>query len=198
MQPLKIEGAWIDDPKIHIDDRGGLHEWFREEEFHAVTGRRLRLSQANCSVSRRGTLRGIHVADVPPGQAKYVKCVRGAMLDVIVDIRVGSPRFGQWEMVRLDDEDHRGVFLSEGLGHGLLALTDDATVIYLCSEGYNPTRERGIHPLDPELGITWPADVAPLLSPKDAAAPTLAEARAAGLLPSYEECLAFYASHARG
>ncbi|GAA3003390.1 dTDP-4-dehydrorhamnose 3,5-epimerase [Streptosporangium longisporum] len=194
MKPMEIEGAWIDAPRMHADDRGGLHEWFREGDFRTATGRDLRLSQANCSVSRRGTLRGIHLADVPPGQGKYVKCVRGAVLDVVVDVRVGSPGFGRWELVRLDDEDHRGVFLSEGLGHGLLALTDDATVIYICSEGYNPAREHGVHPLDPELGIAWPAGVEPLLSPKDAAAPTLAEARDRGMLPSYEECLAFYAS----
>ncbi|MEU4830188.1 dTDP-4-dehydrorhamnose 3,5-epimerase [Streptosporangium sp. NPDC023615] len=194
MKPMEIEGAWIDTPRIHVDDRGGLHEWFREGEFHAATGRGLRLSQANFSVSRRGTLRGIHFADVPPGQGKYVKCVRGAVLDVVVDIRVGSPGFGRWELVRLDDEEHRGVFVSEGLGHGLLALTDDATVIYLCSEGYNPTREHGVHPLDPALGIAWPDGVEPFLSPKDTAAPTLAEARDRGLLPSYEECVTFYAS----
>lgn len=101
-------------------------------------GHRLDLVQANCSVSSRGTLRGVHFADVPPSQAKYVKCVRGAVLDVIVDIRVGSPTFGQWEGVRLDDDQHHAVYLSEGLGHAFMALTDDATVVYLCSAGYSP------------------------------------------------------------
>ncbi|MEU9322315.1 dTDP-4-dehydrorhamnose 3,5-epimerase [Streptomyces canus] len=191
MKPLSIEGAWVHEPSLFPDERGSFHEWFRGADFRTSTGHDLSLAQANCSVSRRGTLRGVHFADVPPSQAKYVKCVRGAVLDAIVDIRVGSPTYGQWELVRLDDETHASVYLSEGLGHAFLALTDDATVVYLCSEGYAPGREHGIHPLDPELGIEWPADVEPLLSDKDAAAPTLAEAATQGLLPRYEDCVAY-------
>jgi dTDP-4-dehydrorhamnose 3,5-epimerase len=137
-------------------------------------------------------LRGVHFADVPPSQAKYVTCVRGAVLDVVIDIRVGSPTYGQWEAVRLDDDTRHAVFLAEGLGHAFMALTDDATVVYLCSAGYAPEREHGIHPLDPALGIEWPEGIEPLLSPKDEQAPTLAEAERQGLLPSYETCLAYY------
>lgn len=193
MRQLGIEGTWMHEPKVFQDERGSFHEWFAEGGFAASAGHGLRLAQANCSVSARGTLRGVHFADVPPGQAKYVTCVRGAVLDVVVDIRVGSPTFGRWEAVRLDDVAHAAVYLSEGLGHAFMALSDDATVVYLCSEGYAPAREHGIDPLDPELGIGWPADLAPLLSPKDAAAPTLAQAREQGLLPSYEECRAYVA-----
>lgn len=192
MRPLSIEGAFVHEPKIFPDSRGSFHEWFRAGDFRESTGHPLNLVQANCSVSGRGTLRGLHYADVPPSQAKYVKCVRGAVLDVIVDIRVGSPTFGRWEGVRLDDELHHSVYLAEGLGHAFMALTDDATVVYLCSEGYSPEREHGIDPLDRGLGIEWPAGIEPLLSDKDAAAPTLAEARAQGLLPSYEDCVALY------
>ncbi|WP_199551653.1 dTDP-4-dehydrorhamnose 3,5-epimerase [Streptomyces sp. N35] len=191
MRPLSIEGAWIHEPKLFPDERGSFHEWFRGGDFRAATGQDLNLAQANCSVSRRGTLRGIHFADVPPSQAKYVKCVRGAVLDVVVDIRVGSPTYKQWEIVRLDDVTHHAVYLSEGLGHAFLALTDDATVVYLCSEGYAPGREHGINPLDPDLGIEWPADVQTLLSEKDAQAPTLAEAERQGLLPAYESCAGY-------
>lgn len=191
MRQLDISGAYVHEPKVFPDPRGTFHEWFKAEDFRESTGHRLDLAQANCSVSRRGTLRGIHFADVPPSQAKYVKCVRGAVLDVIVDIRVGSPTFGKWEAVRLDDEQHHAVYLSEGLGHAFMALTDDAVVVYLCSEGYAPGREHGIHPLDPAIGIEWPADVEPLLSDKDDAAPTLAEAREQGLLPSYDACRAY-------
>ncbi|WP_329129658.1 dTDP-4-dehydrorhamnose 3,5-epimerase [Streptomyces sp. NBC_01476] len=193
MRQLGIPGAWVHEPKIFGDARGGFHEWFQAADFATATGRELRPAQANCSVSVRGTLRGVHFADVPPGQAKYVKCVRGAVLDVVVDLRVGSPDFGRWEAVRLDDTDHASVFLSEGLGHAFMALTDNATVVYLCSEGYAPAREHGVHPLDPALGITWPAGIEPVLSAKDADAPTLAQARERGLLPSYAGCLAFYA-----
>ncbi|MER7174666.1 dTDP-4-dehydrorhamnose 3,5-epimerase [Streptomyces mesophilus] len=191
MRPLSIEGAWIHEPKLFPDERGSFHEWFRGGDFRAATGQDLDLAQANCSVSKRGTLRGIHFADVPPSQAKYVKCVRGAVLDVVVDIRVGSPTYKQWEIVRLDDVTHHAVYLSEGLGHAFLALTDDATVVYLCSEGYAPGREHGIDPFDPDLGIEWPSDVRALLSEKDAQAPTLAEAERQGLLPAYESCVAY-------
>jgi len=194
MEPMKIDGAWVLEPKVFGDDRGTFHEWFRSADFVATTGHALNLAQANCSISARGSLRGVHFADVPPGQAKYVTCVRGAVLDVVIDIRVGSPTFGQWDSVLIDDQNHKAVYIAEGLGHAFMALTDDATFIYLCSAGYAPTREHGVHPLDPELGIEWPVDIEPLLSPKDAVAPTLSEALAQGLLPSYDECQSFYAS----
>lgn len=160
----------------------------------SATGHALNLAQANCSVSARGVVRGIHFADVPPSQAKYVTCVNGAVLDVVIDIRVGSPTYGQWDSVLLDDETHRAVYIAEGLGHAFMALTDGATVIYLCSAGYAPTREHGIDPLDPQLGIEWPLDIEPLLSPKDVDAPTLAVARDAGLLPAYDDCVVLYAT----
>ncbi|MFI6108552.1 dTDP-4-dehydrorhamnose 3,5-epimerase family protein [Streptomyces sp. NPDC051310] len=194
MRALDIDGAWVMEPRVFHDSRGSFHEWFRAPDLHRAAGHGLGLAQANCSVSSRGTLRGIHFADVPPGQAKYVTCVRGAVLDVVVDIRTGSPTYRAWEAVRLDDRDHRALYLAEGLGHAFMALTDDATVVYLCSRGYAPAREHGIHPLDPDLAITWPDGLAPVLSDKDAAAPALAEAERAGLLPSYEECAAWYAA----
>ncbi|WP_328877449.1 dTDP-4-dehydrorhamnose 3,5-epimerase [Streptomyces sp. NBC_00299] len=192
MRSLGIEGAWALEPKVYPDDRGSFHEWYRGTEFREATGHDLSLAQANCSVSRRGVLRGVHFSDVPPGQAKYVTCVRGAILDVVVDIRVGSPTFGRWEALRLDDDSRHALFLAEGLGHAFMALTDDATVVYLCSTGYAPEREHGVNPLDPDLAIAWPEDIPPVLSPKDAQAPSLAQAREAGLLPTYEACTARY------
>jgi dTDP-4-dehydrorhamnose 3,5-epimerase len=192
VEPLSIEGAWVHTPVVHRDDRGSFQEWFRGAEFAAALGHQLELAQANMSVSRRGVVRGIHYADVPPGQAKYVTCARGAALDVIVDIRVGSPTFGQWEAVRLDEEDRRAVYLSEGLGHAFCALTDDTTVAYLCSTPYMADREHGVDPLDPDIGIAWPAEVEPILSAKDAEAPGLLAAREAGLLPSYADCQALH------
>ena len=175
MEPLGIPGAWAVAPRIHTDARGSFHEWFRTSELTAVLGYRPDVAQANCSVSRRGALRGVHFADVPPGQAKYVTCVSGAIMDVVVDLRVGSPMFSQSVALRLDDETRRAVFLAEGLGHAFMALTDQATVLYLCSTQYVPSREHGVHPLDPELGIDWPADLEPVLSAKDAAAPSVAK-----------------------
>jgi dTDP-4-dehydrorhamnose 3,5-epimerase len=194
MDQLNIAGSWVFTPRIHQDARGGFLEWFRDADFQAAIGYRPDVAQANCSISRRGVLRGIHYADVPPGQAKYVTCVSGAVMDVIIDLRTGSPGFGSWQAVRLDDQARRAVFIAEGLGHGFMALSEEATVVYLCSTPYSPGREHGIHPLDPELGIHWPDDLEPVLSDKDAAAPSLAEALAAGLLPDYGECLTYRAS----
>jgi dTDP-4-dehydrorhamnose 3,5-epimerase len=193
IRALRIEDAFEVTPQLRGDRRGLFLEWYRFDQLAAEIGHPLRLAQANISVSRAGVVRGVHFADVPPGQAKYIACVRGAVLDVVVDIRVGSPTFGQWETVRLDDVDRRCVYLAEGLGHGYCALTDEATIVYLCSETYNPTGERGVHPLDPALGIEWPID-APVLSEKDAVAPTLAEAARLGLLPDYRTCRDFTAS----
>jgi dTDP-4-dehydrorhamnose 3,5-epimerase len=193
VQSLGIEGAWVYTPQVHADDRGSFAEAFRGAEFAADLGYRLDVAQANCSVSRRGVIRGIHYADVPPGQAKYVTCMSGAILDVVVDLRADSPSFGKWEAVRLEAATRTAVFISEGLGHAFMALTDDATALYLCSTPYAPGREHGVHPLDPAIGIAWPAGegLAPVLSDKDAAAPTLAEALAAGQLPRFEECTAY-------
>jgi dTDP-4-dehydrorhamnose 3,5-epimerase len=193
IRPLAIEGAFEVTPVQFGDPRGRFLEWYRFDALTAAVGHPLDLAQANLSTSARDVVRGIHFADVPPGQAKYVTCVAGAVLDVIVDIRVGSPTFGSWEAVRLDDEDRRAVYLAEGLGHAFCALTESATVTYLCSSTYNPGHEHGINPLDADLDIAWPADV-PLLSTKDSDAPSLAEAQAAGMLPKYDECSAYIAS----
>ena len=194
MEPISIGGAWTFTPALHRDDRGCFLEWFRAAELSESLGYRPEVAQANCSVSRRGVVRGVHFASVPPGQAKYVTCVSGAVLDVIVDVRVGSPSYGHWEAVRLDDTSRRAVFLAEGLGHAFTAISDEATVIYLCSTPYSPGREHGVHPLDPDIGIEWPTDAKPVLSGKDAAAPTLEQARQAGLLPAYADCEAYLGS----
>ncbi|MGB7240445.1 MAG: dTDP-4-dehydrorhamnose 3,5-epimerase [Rhodococcus sp. (in: high G+C Gram-positive bacteria)] len=189
---LKIAGAYEYTPRQFGDDRGVFFEWFKSSAFTDAVGRPLALEQANCSVSAAGVLRGIHFTDTPPGQAKYVTCTRGAFLDVIIDLRVGSPTFGQWDSVLIDDVDRRAVYLSEGLGHAILSLEDGSTVMYLCSIEYTPSLDRDIDPLDPDLGIDWPTlarDGSPLeyqLSDKDRAAPSLADAIAAGYLPKYQ------------
>jgi dTDP-4-dehydrorhamnose 3,5-epimerase len=193
MEPLGIPGAWVFTPRIHGDDRGSVCELYRGAEFSGAAGHRLDVAQVSCLVSRRGVVRGVHFTDVPPGQAKYVSCVSGAVLDVVVDVRAGSPGLGRWEAVRLDDESRRAVYLSEGLGHAFMALSEQATVLFLCSAPYAPDREHGVHPLDRAIGIAWPEDAEPILSAKDAAAPSLAEAERAGLLPGYDECLKYTA-----
>jgi dTDP-4-dehydrorhamnose 3,5-epimerase len=190
---LTVPGAWEITPKQFGDPRGVFLEWFKSGPFLDAVGHPLDLQQANASVSAAGVLRGIHFADVPPGQAKYVTCATGAVLDVVVDIRVGSPTFGRWDSVLLDDVDRRAIYLAEGLGHAFCSLEDDSTVLYLCSSGYSPGREHGIHPLDPEVGIAWPTTdragrpMTYQLSDKDTAAPGLAEAQRTGLLPSFDD-----------
>lgn len=194
VNPMSIDGVWEFVPVQRPDDRGVFLEAFKHSAFTEAVGHRFTLEQMNISVSRAGTVRGVHFAQVPPGQAKYVQCLNGAILDVVVDIRVGSPTFGAWEAVELDATSRKALYLAEGLGHAFCALTDDATVGYLCSEPYAPTREFGIHPLDPALGLPWPDGADTVLSPKDAAAPTLAEAAAQGLLPTWDECQAYVGS----
>lgn len=189
---LSVPDAYEFSPRAFPDQRGLFVAPFQEAAFREAVGHPLRLGQTNHSVSRRGALRGIHFADTPPGQGKYVYCPRGSMLDVVVDLRVGSPTFGEWDAVRLDSTEYRAVYLAEGLGHGFIALEDDTVMSYLCSEPYTPSGEHGISPLDPALELPWPAGIEPVLSDKDRAAPTLAEARESGLLPLYSDCVAYY------
>lgn len=193
-EELALEGLWLFTPVLRPDDRGVFLESFKQSTFAEAVGHLLDLQQANISVSKRGTIRGVHFAQVPPGQAKYVQCISGRILDIAVDIRVGSPTFGQHVAVELDDQTRQGFYLSEGFGHAFCALSESATVNYLCSEPYAPTREFGIHPLDATLDLPWPKDIDASLSPKDDAAPTLTEAQAQGLLPTYTDCLTYRAS----
>lgn len=190
VRELAVPGAWVFTPKQFADDRGVFMEAFKGGVFSDTVGHDLTVAQVNVSVSKAGTVRGVHFADVPPGQAKYVYCPHGALLDVAVDIRVGSPTFGAVDSVVLDDTDRRAIYLSEGLGHAFYALQDNTTATYLCSTPYNHSAEHGIMPVDPELDLPWPSGRELLLSPKDTAAPTLAEALESGLLPTWEACQA--------
>ena len=195
VRSLNVEHCLEFTPTVHADDRGAFLEWFRQDELEAHTGRRFGLMQANLSVSRRGVLRGIHFTDVPPGQAKYVTVVAGEVLDFAVDLRVGSPTFGTWDVVRLDDASRRGVFLPEGIGHAFVALSESATVCYLTTDLYTPERERSLAPLDPRIALDLPTE-ALVLSPKDAGAPGLDELEAAGLLPTWDSCVEAYGAAA--
>ena len=171
----KLEGAWIFTPTQHHDERGTFLESYAASALREATGREFPLAQLNVSVSTRGVIRGIHASRTPPGQAKYVQCLMGQILDVVVDIRPGSVTFGQHVAIRLDDRDREAVFISEGLGHAFCVLSPTATVVYATSTPYDPEAEFGIHPLDPDLAIAWPADLRLMLSPKDRAAPSLSE-----------------------
>jgi epimerase EvaD len=189
---LTVPDAYEFSPRAFPDSRGLFVAPFQETAFVEALGFPLRVAQTNHSVSKRGVIRGVHYADTPPGQAKYVYCPSGALLDVVIDLRVGSPTFGAVDTVLVDTRDYRAVYIAEGLGHAFVALEDDTVMSYLCSTGYHPTGEHGLNPMDEALALPWPADIEPILSDKDAQAPTLAQAQAAGLLPVYADCLAHY------
>jgi dTDP-4-dehydrorhamnose 3,5-epimerase len=195
IRELKIPDSYEITPKQFADDRGVFLEWYRFDKLEETIGHSLNLRQANTSVSKRGVVRGIHFADIPVGQAKYVTATHGAVLDYVIDIRVGSPTFGQWDTVLLDDTDRRAIYIAEGLGHCFVALTDNATVSYLVTDVFNPSHEHGINPLDPDVALVFPPEAGdPLLSPKDTDAPGLTEAATSGLLPSWDTTRAFYQS----
>ena len=153
VENLEIPGVWVFTPKQWSDDRGFFFEWFQDSTFKEHAGVNFSLAQANCSISKKGTLRGLHFADVPPGQRKYVTCMTGSALDVVVDFRVGSPTFGKWESIELNTESRKVVSIPNGVGHGFMALEDKTTIVYLCDQRYNPTGEREINPLAPEIQL---------------------------------------------
>jgi dTDP-4-dehydrorhamnose 3,5-epimerase len=193
IRELSVPDAYEITPKQLGDDRGVFFEWYRFDKLTESLGHSLDLRQANSSVSKKGVVRGIHFADVPHGQAKYATVANGAVLDFIIDIRVGSPAFGTWDSVLLDTVDRKAVYLAEGLGHCFVALTEGAMVSYLVSDVYNPIAEHAVNPLDPEVGLVFPPEAGELLlSPKDTGAPGLSEAAAAGILPQYADVQAFY------
>jgi NDP-hexose 5-epimerase len=188
ISPMAIPDAYRIEPEPLTDSRGHFYESVKNSALLDSTGRGLTVRQVNFSVSKRNTLRGIHGTKVPPGQAKFVTCVRGRALDIAIDIRVGSPTFGGYDITYQSPESGTAVYLPDGIGHAFLALADDTTMCYLCSAEYEPGTMIDIDALDPDLALPWELTGPPIRSAKDAAAPTLAQAAAAGLLPTYEQC----------
>lgn len=181
---LGIDGAWVAESLVWSDDRGFFREWFKSGDVKAATGKDFEIEQANISLSTAGTLRGIHYSIATRGQAKWITCVSGSIQDVIVDIRPDSKTFGQWVEIELKGDSGKAVLISEGLGHGFLALEDNTAVAYLVSTPFLPTDEFEINPLDEKIGIKWGMDLSSLkISGKDKIAPTLAERLVQGKLP---------------
>jgi dTDP-4-dehydrorhamnose 3,5-epimerase len=192
-QPLKISGSWKIEFQKFDDNRGFFFESFKEEDFKKLIGRNLNIKQTNTSSSSKGSVRGIHYALVPPSQAKLVQCQRGSIKDYVIDIRVGSPTFGQFEEIELNENSASAVFIEEGLAHAFVALENQTVVTYFVTEKYNPEREKGINPFDKTLNVKWP-DLELILSDKDKQAITIEEAKNQGLLPSFDECKKFIKS----
>ena len=172
--PLAIEGAWIFESPSHGDDRGYFREWFKQSAVTESLGREFKVAQSNLSRSKKGVVRGIHFSTAPEGQAKWITCANGALLDVVVDLRPESPTFKHWEANELRAGDGSSIIISEGLGHAFVALEDDSVISYLLTTPYSPDHEHAINPQDSELSIKWPS--MPLLfSERDSKAPTLSE-----------------------
>lgn len=151
--PLKIEGVWLHTPQVWPDDRGTFHEVFKLSLISEQLGREFQVKQVNQSTSAAGVIRGIHWTDSPEGQAKYVSCPKGALWDVVVDLRPDSVTYGQWDALTLSAENGHSLFISEGIGHAFLALEDGTVANYLCTSEFNPAADKTINPLDPILEI---------------------------------------------
>jgi epimerase EvaD len=185
-----IAGALAFPTPAFADDRGVFRTPFQASVFGPAIGRPLfPVAQVNYSVSRRGAVRGLHFTVTPPGTAKYVYCAHGRALDILVDLRVGSPTFGRYDAVVLDPERCPALYFPLGVGHLFIALEDDTVMNYLLSLEYRPENELALAPFDPDLALPIPDDIEPILSHRDRVAPSLAEALAAGILPDYATCL---------
>ena len=169
VEKLSIDGCWVFRPQVFSDERGSFFEWFQNSTFKDISIDKFSLAQANCSVSNKGVIRGIHFAKVPPGQAKYVTCFSGSVFDVVVDLRKNSPTFGKWESVVLEAKNPAAICIPSGIGHAFMALEDHSVFAYLCDQRYNPNNEFDISPFDESLNITWPNEILPILSNKDKA-----------------------------
>ncbi|MBT2368640.1 dTDP-4-dehydrorhamnose 3,5-epimerase family protein [Streptomyces sp. ISL-10] len=185
---LAVSGAHVFEPEIYRDRRGSFCSPHQNAAFTGALGRQMfPVAQVSTSRSQRGVVRGIHFTAGPDSMAKYVLCTGGRALDVVIDLRLGSPTFGRHDRVELSPDTGAALYLPPGVGHLFVALGNDTTMVYLLSAAYRADRERAVHPLDPALGLDLPTGLEPVLSDRDQDAPALAAARAAGLLPDYAE-----------
>lgn len=175
--PGKISGTWFIEPNVFEDNRGNFHEVFKLSDVLAQTGLFFETKQVNQSRSKKGVLRGIHWTESEEGQAKFVSCPRGAVWDVVIDLRPTSTTFGQWDAVLLSEQNSKSILIEKGLGHAFLALEDETVVSYLCSSEYSPGADRTLNPLSPKLAIDFQTKAAEfsinefILSAKDSEAP---------------------------
>jgi epimerase EvaD len=190
VRQLAVAGAFEFTPEVFADDRGQFVSPYQEAAFVDTVGKPLfPVAQTSVSMSKRHVARGVHFTATPPGSEKYVYCTHGKVLDIVVDIRVGSPTYGNWDAIVLDPVSAKASYFPLGVGHGFVALEDDSVMCYLWSQSYVAANELAVSIVDPALALPIPPDIDPILSPRDQVAPTLAEARALGMLPDYDTCL---------
>jgi len=184
IEPLDIKGAWLAHSEVIGDERGSFREWFKSKEIEKFTGFNFNCAQGNVSQSTRGTVRGIHYSLSSEGQAKWVTCVSGSIMDFIVDIRPNSQTFGQWIKVELNANSGRSVLIGKNLGHAFISLEEKTVVAYLLDSEYSPSDELEIDPMDPDIGIQWGVDYTKIkISEKDKSAPSLHQRRLSMQLP---------------
>jgi dTDP-4-dehydrorhamnose 3,5-epimerase len=181
---LSIPGAYLVESPVWGDDRGFFREWFKESDLDEA-GVAFPIRQANLSMSRRGVIRGLHYSLAREGQAKLVTCAFGEVVDVIVDVRVGSPTFGTVETIHLAADEEQSVLVPAGAAHGFCVTSEVAALTYLLSSPFNAELELEINPFDESLAVAWPLTGEPIVSAKDAQAPTLADRLREGQLPPY-------------
>jgi dTDP-4-dehydrorhamnose 3,5-epimerase len=186
-RPLSIHGAWLLQSRVFADDRGTFSEWFKSSLLTELTGESFEPVQANVSVSNAGVIRGIHYSLAPRGQAKLVTVLRGSILDVAIDVRVGSPTFGKYESAKMLAGDGQAMFLRHDMAHAFQALEDNTVVSYLVSSEYSPAEEKEISPMCSMLNIQWWTNLRVVLSEKDRVAPDTSEQSATGLLPTFRK-----------
>ena len=186
LQELSISGAYVATHRVFPDERGLFREWFKAEEIASID-KDFSVQQANYSKSNQWVIRGIHYSLAPQGQAKVVTCASGKIIDVLVDLRTGSPSFLKIEYVELSEDSGKVVYIPSGVGHGFIVASETAAVAYLTSSGYAPEYEKAICPTDFELGITWPLPVGEvgIISKADIEAPSLSQAKDSGTLPIF-------------
>ena len=186
LQELSIAGAFVATHRVFPDERGLFREWFKAEEIASID-EDFSVQQANYSKSNQWVIRGIHYSLAPQGQAKVVTCASGKIVDVLVDLRTGSPSYLKVEYVELSEDSGKVVYIPSGVGHGFIVASETAAVVYLTSSGYSPEDEKAICPTDEELGIDWPLPVGEvgIISSADTEAPSLARAKESGILPTF-------------
>lgn len=187
---LGIKGCWAIELDHFVDTRGVFFESFKLNSLENIINRKFEVRQSNTSISKMGSIRGIHFAQLPPSQAKYIQCNSGSILDFIIDVRVGSPTFKQHVSVKLDGNSRKAIFIEEGLAHAFISLEDDTQVTYLVNQYFNSTNEKSINPFDEEIAINW-GNSKYILSEKDRGAHSLKEMKNSNQLPVFEDCCKF-------
>ena len=186
LQELSIVGAYVVTHRVFPDERGLFREWFKASDIESRVGKNFETLQANISSSKNGALRGIHFSLAPGGQGKLITCATGSIWDVVVDIRVNSPTFKKWIATPLNSESGESLYVSDGLGHGFVSMSENSTIVYLLTGPYSKEDEYEVNPFDPELGIKWPIEN-PILSTKDSQAPSLLTLQAKDKLPLFKQ-----------